>query len=115
MWIVDYFRRDPNFQDVKACFLSHVHSDHLTGLESLRSPSVYCSAATKELLLRLERYQDRINFAKGVLESRQIRYDQKRFKGLLRPIPLNVPTEIELSPVRKIRVTLLPVWTLPQR
>lgn len=33
--------------------------------------SVYCSAATREILLRLERYPCRINYAKGILETRQ--------------------------------------------
>ncbi|KAF5971560.1 hypothetical protein FBULB1_9164 [Fusarium bulbicola] len=68
---IDFFRRNAGAQPPLACFLSHVHSDHLAGIESLRSPFVYCSAATKEILLRLERYPCRINYAKGVLESRQ--------------------------------------------
>ena len=109
MRTVDYFRFGEKAPQVKACFLSHAHSDHLVGLESLRSPFVYCSAATKELVLRLERYQDRINLDRGVLESRCIKYKRKRFNGILRTIPLNVPTEIELTPIRKLRVTLLPV------
>lgn len=36
--------------------------------------SVYCSAATREILLRLERYPCRINYAKGLLEARQQTY-----------------------------------------
>jgi len=88
---VDYFRKIPNRRSPLACFLSHVHSDHLAGLESLKSPlwvhkhqnvldcayhdSVYCSAATKEILLRLERYPHRLNFAKGILESRKQQYN----------------------------------------
>ncbi|RKL11313.1 hypothetical protein BFJ68_g8411 [Fusarium oxysporum] len=84
---IDFFWRNAGAQPPLACFLSHVHSDHLAGIESLRSPlyisklglsnstncrsSVYCSAATKEILLRLERYPCRINYAKGVLESTQ--------------------------------------------
>ncbi|OJD15301.1 hypothetical protein ACJ73_08991, partial [Blastomyces percursus] len=87
-----------------ACFLSHVHSDHLQGLESLRAPFIYCSAATRELLLRLEKYPHRINFSKGILESRKKHY--KHLSKLLRPIPLQVPTEIELSPGNNVRVTL---------
>lgn len=87
-----------------ACFLSHVHSDHLRGLESLKSPFIYCSASTKQLLLRLEKYPHRMNFAKGVLETRKQTY--RHLKKLLRPIPLHTPTEIELSPGNSIRVTL---------
>jgi hypothetical protein len=36
--------------------------------------SVYCSAATKELLIRLERSTNRINFENGVLEIRRQDY-----------------------------------------
>ena len=46
-----------------------------------------------------------MNFAKGILESRQQTY--KHLKKLLKPIPLETPTEIELVPGRSIRVTLL--------
>lgn len=35
---VDFFRRNANAEPPLACFLSHVHSDHLAGLDSLRSP-----------------------------------------------------------------------------
>ncbi len=74
-----------------ACFLSHVHSDHLVGLESPGGPFIYCSPATKEvyiatadsscqtltisqLLTRLEKYYYRINFDKGFLESTKRHY-----------------------------------------
>lgn len=42
---------------------------------------MYCSAATREMLLRLERYPCRINHAKGVLEARVQTY--KHLKSLL--------------------------------
>ncbi|KAJ3957580.1 hypothetical protein N0V92_005862 [Colletotrichum tropicale] len=79
--------------------------DHLAGLESLRSPFVYCSAATREMLLRLERYPCRINYAKGILEARVQTY--KHLKNLLKPLPLDTPTTLELAPGRCIQVTLL--------
>ncbi|EMC98741.1 hypothetical protein BAUCODRAFT_379459 [Baudoinia panamericana UAMH 10762] len=87
-----------------ACFLSHVHSDHLRGLESFRSPFIYCSPATRDILLRLEKYPHRMNFAKGILESRKQTY--KHLAKLLKPIPLETPTTIELTPGNSIRVTL---------
>lgn len=31
--------------------------------------SIYCSAATREILLRLEKYPQRLNFHKGILEK----------------------------------------------
>jgi DNA cross-link repair 1C protein len=43
--------------------------------------SVYCSAATREMLLRLERYPCRINYANGLLEARTQRY--RHLKNLL--------------------------------
>ncbi|ODH33671.1 hypothetical protein ACO22_03289 [Paracoccidioides brasiliensis] len=101
---IDYFRKNPKRPAPLACFLSHVHSDHLQGLESLRAPFIYCSAATREILLRLEKRPHRINFSKGILESRRQHY--KHLSKLLRPIPLQVPTEIELSPRNHVRVTL---------
>ncbi|KAL1988028.1 hypothetical protein VTN96DRAFT_1552 [Rasamsonia emersonii] len=102
---IDYFRKIPDRPAPLVCFLSHVHSDHLQGLESLRSPFIYCSAVTRELLLQIERYPHRMNFAKGILESRKQHYGH--LAKLLRPIPLNTPTDIELTPRQRIRVTLL--------
>lgn len=102
---VDFFRLSAHRPPPLACFLSHVHSDHLAGLESLRSPFVYCSSATRQILLRLERYPCRINFAKGILEARVQTFKNLRF--LLKPIPLDTPTRLELAPGRHIQVTLL--------
>lgn len=102
---VDFFRRNPSRRPPLACFLSHVHSDHLAGLESLRSPFVYCSAATREMLLRLERYPCRINYAKGILEARVQTF--KHLKNLLKPLPLDTPTTLELAPGSHLQVTLL--------
>lgn len=48
---VDYFRKNPERSPPLACFLSHVHSDHLQGLESFRAPFIYCSAATREVCI----------------------------------------------------------------
>ena len=102
---IDYFRTIAGRTPPLAAFLSHIHSDHLVGLESLKAPFVYCSSATRELLLRLEKYPHRMNFAKGILETRKQHY--RHLRNLLKPIPLNAPTEIELRPGRSIRVTLL--------
>ncbi|KAK2006099.1 artemis protein [Colletotrichum eremochloae] len=101
---IDFFRSYAGRRPPLACFLSHIHSDHLAGLESLRSPFVYCSAATREMLLRLERYPCRINYAKGILEARVQTY--KHLKSLLKPLPLETPTALELAPGSHIQVTL---------
>jgi DNA cross-link repair 1C protein len=92
----------------------------LAGLESFKSPlydsyaltfsranhvdSIFCSPATKELLLRLERYPHRLNFELGILESRKQTY--KHLQKLLKPVPLETPTRIELQPGKDIQVTL---------
>ncbi|KAK4200835.1 beta-lactamase-like protein [Triangularia verruculosa] len=101
---VDFFRSHPDIRPPLACFLSHIHSDHLAGLENLRSPFVYCSAATKEMLLRLERFPCRINYAKGILEARVQRY--RHLGTILKPIPLETPTILELEPGNHLQVTL---------
>lgn len=101
---IDYFRSSPSSRKPLAYFLSHVHSDHLQGLESCKSPFIYCSPATREILLRLEKYPHRMNFAKGILESRKQTY--RHLGKLLKTITLETPTMLELSPGRSIRVTL---------
>ncbi|KAH6609976.1 hypothetical protein Trco_003322 [Trichoderma cornu-damae] len=101
---IDFFRPHADAPPPLACFLSHVHSDHLSGLETLRSPFVYCSAATREILLRLERYPCRINYARGILEARQQTY--KHLSRAIKPLPLESPTTIELQPGNYIQVTL---------
>lgn len=103
---IDYFRPSPNPGDrpALAYFLSHVHSDHLIGLDSCNQLFVYCSPATRDILLKLEKYPHRMNFAKGILESRRQTY--KHLRRLLKAIPLETPTVIELAPGRSVRVVL---------
>jgi hypothetical protein len=101
---IDYFRPHPNSRPPLAYFLSHVHSDHLVGLESCKSPFIYCTPATRDILLRLEKYPHRMNFARGILETRTQTY--RHLKNLLKAIPLETPTVIELAPGREIQVTL---------
>ena len=102
---IDYFRQsNSQSRPPLACFLSHVHSDHLVGLESCKSPFIYCSPATRDILLRLEKYPHRMNFAKGILERRT--QTCGHLKNLLKAIPLETPTVLELSPGKEIRVTL---------
>ncbi|RYP93099.1 hypothetical protein DL770_000756 [Monosporascus sp. CRB-9-2] len=101
---IDYFceldRRPP-----LACFLSHVHSDHLRGLDTLKSPFVYCSPATREILLRLEKIPSRLNYAQGITEKRNPTY--KELEKLVKPLPLETPVVLKLKPGLRIQVTLL--------
>ncbi|KAF2006706.1 hypothetical protein P154DRAFT_517739 [Amniculicola lignicola CBS 123094] len=46
-----------------------------------------------------------MNFAKGLLESRNVTY-KKHLHKLAKPLPLETPTMIELGPEMKLRVTL---------
>lgn len=102
---IDYFRPTTVTEKPPLAFLlSHVHSDHLTGLEACKSPFIYCSAGTREVLLRLEKRNHRFNFNSGILEARKQTY--RHLKTLLRAIPLETPTELELAPGKRIRVTL---------
>ena len=55
-------------------------------------------------MLRLEKYPHRMNLAKGILECRKQTY--RHLKNILKPIPLNTPSEIELGPDNSIQVTL---------
>ncbi|KAI1170087.1 artemis protein [Nemania sp. FL0916] len=103
---VDYFRHCPGFPPPVACFLSHIHSDHLAGLESFDGPFIYCSPATKAILLRLEKSSVRLNYAKGILEDPWLQ-TYKHLEKKLKPIPLDTPTTIELLPGRSFQVTLL--------
>ncbi|KAI1208228.1 Metallo-hydrolase/oxidoreductase [Annulohypoxylon truncatum] len=102
---IDFFR-GLHHRPPLACFLSHVHSDHLAGLDRLRSPFVYCSAATREILLRLEKYPCRLNYAKGIFEDPRMQ-TYKHLARVLKPIPLDTPTEVELEAGKSIQVTLL--------
>lgn len=104
---IDHFCVTHGQVSLTARFLSHVHSDHLKGLHTEGGSFIYCSPATREILLRLEKYSNQILFHEGILESRKPMYEHLR--GLLKTIPLNTPTEIELDPKRSIRVTLLDV------
>ncbi|KFA64591.1 hypothetical protein S40285_09343 [Stachybotrys chlorohalonatus IBT 40285] len=122
--IVDFLRQHADMSPLLACFLSHIHSDHLAGLESLRSlfwytgfaswipphanrpPSVYCSAVIREMLLRLERYPYRINYAKGILKARQQMYKHLHKVLAKKPLLLGTPTRIGLRPDHSIQATL---------
>ncbi len=59
-----------------------------------------------QILLRLEKYHYRVNFAKGILESRNVSYD-RGMRKLAKALPLDTPTVIELAPGNNIRVTLV--------
>lgn len=83
---VDYFRNVVNDPPL-ACFLSHIHSDHLAGLDTFRGRLVYCSPATRAMLLKLQRKASRINFAQRILEAEEITYKHQRNRLVSSPSP----------------------------
>lgn len=111
--------------------LTHIHIDHLEGLNtpSHNGAPIYCSAATKEMLLRLEpaasrKARDRGQHTMGE-GGRKRPYAWLRrtpqqsaaiwqFRGIrvaphdfLHALPFNTPTEVPYLPGVKVRITLL--------
>ncbi|KAJ6563586.1 beta-lactamase-like protein [Mycena vulgaris] len=102
--------------------LSHTHSDHITGLQAKSfGYTVICSYDAKEMLLRHEVYAERslhehdyraeVTRTYSHLKVDPLIYPDgsKYYTGsrdLLRPLPLNTPTEIELSNDESVTITL---------
>ncbi|KAH9053968.1 beta-lactamase-like protein, partial [Lactarius deliciosus] len=103
--------------------LSHTHSDHILGLSAKSFAStIICSADAKEMLLRHEVYNERalkdtelrdearLSRTFGHLRVppllRDGRFDYSGSRDLLRTLPLNTPTKIELSDKQIVTLTL---------
>ncbi|KAF1926194.1 uncharacterized protein M421DRAFT_94059 [Didymella exigua CBS 183.55] len=84
----------------------YIQTTSLDWSHSGRLSSIALRQREKCILLRLEKFHYRINFAKGILESRNVTYDRSMRK-LAKPLPLDTPTMIELAPGNSIRVTLI--------
>ncbi|PWN41917.1 hypothetical protein IE81DRAFT_367119 [Ceraceosorus guamensis] len=112
--------------------LSHIHTDHLCGLEQHRhnSAPIYCSPTTKKLLLRFERTATRVEKDAGrgdivrpysdlFLTPEQCRIKNRRFgddhskkgggqgRDLLHAIELRTPTIVPYAGRKHVRLTLL--------
>lgn len=72
----------------------------------LTKNSIYCSAATRAILLRLEKSSVRLNYAGGILEDTGLQ-TYKHLDKKLKPLPLDTPTTIHLHPGCSLQVTLL--------
>ncbi|ORY85434.1 beta-lactamase-like protein [Protomyces lactucae-debilis] len=109
---IDYFRpRRASAPAVAAYFLSHVHSDHLQGLEdeSFGGAFIYCSEATCALLPKLQTKDARLKFAQQLLPQRCYKYGHLQphtGKQLLRALPMNTPIALVVAD-ETIQVTLL--------
>ncbi|KAJ7474010.1 beta-lactamase-like protein, partial [Mycena latifolia] len=120
---VDEFSTSVGQETIPALhLLSHTHSDHITGLQAKSfGYTVICSADAKEMLLRHEVYAERSLHeheyrAEATRTYSHLKVDpliypdgSKYYTGsrdLLRPLPLNTPTEIELSNDESVTITL---------
>ncbi|PPQ91676.1 hypothetical protein CVT25_012889 [Psilocybe cyanescens] len=102
--------------------LTHTHSDHINGLSAKSFGfNVVCSYDAKEMLLKHEVYAER------ELQTLELRAEKKRTyshlkidpmvhpdgqyyngsRDLLRPLPLNTPTQFELDANESVTITLL--------
>ncbi|KAF7353690.1 hypothetical protein MVEN_01053900 [Mycena venus] len=102
--------------------LSHTHSDHITGLQAKSfGYTVICSHDAKEMLLRHEVYAERSLHeheyrAETTRTYSHLKVDPLIYpdgsmyytgsRDLLRPLPLNTPTEIELANDESVTITL---------
>ncbi|KAJ7178715.1 beta-lactamase-like protein [Mycena crocata] len=102
--------------------LSHTHSDHITGLQAKSfGYTVICSHDAKEMLLRHEVYAERSLHeheyrAETTRTYSHLKVDPLVYpdgsmyytgsRDLLRPLPLNTPTEIELANDEQVTITL---------
>ncbi|KIJ08475.1 hypothetical protein PAXINDRAFT_102543 [Paxillus involutus ATCC 200175] len=103
--------------------LTHTHSDHIAGLAAKSfAYRVICSPDAKEMLLRHEVYAERSlhdheyraekkrTFGHLKIEPYVMPNGQKFYTGsrdLLHPVPLNTPTEFDVSDNETVTITLL--------
>jgi hypothetical protein len=108
---VDYFKTNPTLNKPVASFLSHVHSDHLVGLEdpAYSGPIVYCSHATRNLLLNLQAKGNQISTHVGGTKLQKYQHLRKELCGaeMVKPLTLNYPHKILINPGEYIQVTLI--------
>ncbi|KAJ7154125.1 hypothetical protein C8R46DRAFT_1041872 [Mycena filopes] len=120
---VDEFSNSVGQERVPALhLLSHTHSDHITGLQAKSfGYTVICSHDAKEMLLRHEVYAERSLHeheyrAEATRTFSHLKVDPLIYpdgsmyytgsRDLLKPLPLNTPTKIELANDEFVTVTL---------
>ncbi|KAF8121744.1 beta-lactamase-like protein, partial [Boletus edulis] len=113
----------PPYNRPRLHLLTHTHSDHIAGLASKSfAYRVICSPDTKEMLLRREVYDERSlhdheyraekkrTFGHLKVDPYVMPNGQKFFTGsrdLLHAIPLNTPTEFDISDSETVTITLI--------
>ncbi|KAJ7202297.1 beta-lactamase-like protein [Mycena pura] len=120
---VDEFTSSAGLETAPALhLLSHTHSDHITGLQAKSfGYTVICSHDAKEMLLRHEVYAERSlreheYRAEATRTYSHLKVDPLVYpdgsmyytgaRDLLKPLPLNTPTKIELTNDEWVTVTL---------
>ncbi|KAG2125588.1 beta-lactamase-like protein [Suillus cothurnatus] len=92
--------------------LTHSHTDHIVGLSSKSfAAQVVCSPDTKEMLLRHEIHLERAKKDAGEVATRTFAHLKVEggaiSRDLLHAVPLNTPTEFELSSTETVTITLI--------
>ncbi|KAG0330276.1 hypothetical protein BG000_011762 [Podila horticola] len=106
---IDNFNTRPG---VSVYLLSHVHSDHLTGLATKNWDSlIYCSQITAKWLPLLASRSKQIAHENGQTKSLQRKY--AHLAPYLRPLSTDQPHYLELQNGRKARCTLIPAHHCP--
>ncbi|KAJ7057047.1 beta-lactamase-like protein, partial [Mycena amicta] len=120
---VDEFTNNADLKVVPALhLLTHTHSDHIVGLQAKSfGYTVVCSIDAKEMLLRHEVYKERSLLQHEYRAEATKTYSHLKVDPLLHPdgtmyytgsrdllkaLPLNTPTEIELSNDDFVTITL---------
>ncbi|CAH7669435.1 hypothetical protein BY996DRAFT_4568452, partial [Phakopsora pachyrhizi] len=101
--------------------LSHAHSDHMVELESFSGSDIYCSAITKEIVLKHRSALDRVEQYAGFSSSKHRTYSHlsKTTDGssvdLLKQLPLLKPSTVTLAnpDVDRCVLTLIPANHCP--
>ena len=101
---IDDFRGSLDRPPPELCFLTHMHEDHTAGLQrkSYNGPAIYCSEATKQMLLNFH-----TNFGKGVKK-----YDHLGQKGLVKALEIDKPYHFPYNG-ESIQVTFIEVNHCP--
>ncbi|KAG2364272.1 hypothetical protein BDR07DRAFT_812262 [Suillus spraguei] len=92
--------------------LTHSHTDHVLGLSSKSfAARVVCSPDTKEMILRHEIHLERAKKDAGEVAMRTFSHLKVQggslSRDLLHTVPLNTPTQFELSSTETVTITLI--------
>ncbi|KAI1306460.1 hypothetical protein EDD11_004752 [Mortierella claussenii] len=106
---IDHFRARPG---VQVYLLSHVHSDHLTGLAAKDwDAPLYCSPITATWLPMLASRSKQTAFELG--QDRVLDRKYAHLTPFLRPLATDIPHYLDLGNGRQARLSLIPAHHCP--